>query len=504
MTKTTPLLDRDPSDDELRRTTHPPDWRNPRADGRYNLVVVGGGTAGLVSAGFAALLGAKVALVERDLMGGDCLVTGCVPSKAMIRAARVADNVRAAAEFGMAAGVEVDFAKVMDRMRRVRARIGHHDAASEFARKYGVDAYFGDAAFRGASRIEVAGQTLAFRRAVIATGGRAATPEIPGLPDAGFHTNETVFNLTQLPRRLAVIGGGPIGCELAQAFARLGSEVTIVHSGERLLPHDDAEAGAVLLDVLKREGLRVMLGSTVARVEAAPDGKVLQVRAQDGSTELRADAILVGAGRAPNVEGLGLDAAGVEHGKDGIKVDDFLRTTNRNIFAAGDVCLREKFTHTADASARLAVQNALLHRRLRWSRQVIPWVTYTDPEVAHVGIGLEQAREKGIEVDSYHVPLTDVDRALTDGEAAGFVKIVTRKGKGRPIGATVVAPHAGEMIGEITAAITGGLSLKQLSEIIHPYPTYAEAFRKAADEHQQKRLTPRARWLFGKWFALGR
>ena len=500
------VLADDPADRRTAANTHPPTWVNPSPAGRYNLVVVGGGTAGLVSAAGAGLLGAKVALVERGFTGGDCLVTGCVPSKAVIRAARAAADVRDAGRFGVQIPrpVVVDFAAAMTRMRQARAAISAHDAAARFRDEWGVDVYYGDARFVGPDAVEVDGARLEFRKAVIATGSRPAVPDVPGLAEVGCLTNETVFNLTDRPPRLAVVGGGPIGCELAQAFARLGSRVTVVQKAGQFLPREDREAADLLADVFAREGIDVHLAATVERVEAAAGGvKVLHVKGERGAVRVEAEAVLVATGRKPNVEGLGLEAAGVRVGPGGVVVDDFLRTSNRRVYAAGDVCLPWRFTHMADASARVAVQNALLPLpgpfRKRVSRLVVPWCTYTDPEVAHVGLYEREAREKGVETETVRVSLADVDRAVTDGETDGFLKVLLLRGSDRILGATLVARHAGEVISEITTAMVAGVGLKRLAEVIHPYPTQAEVIRMAADAYFRRSLGSRTRGLVRGW-----
>ncbi len=475
-------------------SVHPTNWVNPTPPGRYNLVVVGAGTAGLVAAAGAAGLGAKVALVERHLMGGDCLNVGCVPSKSIIRSGRAAFDARAGAEFGVHIDgtVRIDFAAVMERVRRVRADIAPHDSARRFSEHYGIDVYLGEARFTGRDTVEVGGATLRFTRAVIATGARAAVPPVEGLAEAGYFTNETIFNLTEQPRRLAVIGGGPIGCELSQTFARLGTEVTIIEIGPQFLSREDPEAAVILKAALERDGVRVRLATQVERVEATPAGKVLHLAENGAADTITVDAILVGAGRAPNVEGLGLERAGVGYGRRGVTVDDFLRTSNKRIFAAGDVCSATKFTHTADFQARAVIQNAFfpIAGRKRASRLTIPWTTYTDPEIAHVGLYERDAAARGIEVDTYTVPMSEVDRAIAEGETEGFVRIHTRKGKDTIVGATVVARHAGEMISEITTAMVGGMGLGTLAGVIHPYPTQAEAIRKAGDAYNRTRLQP--------------
>jgi len=477
--------------------THPSDWTNPTPDGRYNLVVIGGGTAGLVSAAGAAGLGARVALVERDLLGGDCLNVGCVPSKALIRAARAVADVRDAGTFGVQvpAGVTVDFPQVMARMRELRGAISPHDSAERF-RGLGVDVYLGEARFTSPTTVEVDGRTLTFARACIATGARASAPPIPGLADAGYLTNETVFSLTALPRRLAVIGAGPIGCELAQAFARFGSGVHLFEAMHGVLPNEDPEAAEVVRATMERDGIRVMCCGQNLQVERGSDGKRLRVDSHGTHYDVEVDAILVSAGRAPNVHGLGLEAAGVAFDRTGVTVNDFLQTSASHIYAAGDIASRFKFTHAADALARIVIQNALFFGRKRASALTIPWCTYTDPEVAHVGLYPKDAEAQGVALDTYTIEQAKGDRALLDGETEGFLKIHARKGTDTILGATLVARHAGEMISEITLAMQAGVGLGTLAATIHPYPTQAEIFKKAGDAYSRTRLTPRVKGLF--------
>ncbi len=486
------LVEDDAADTALLDSVHPPTWVNPTPRGRYNLVVLGGGTAGLVSAVGAASLGARVALIERHWLGGDCLNVGCVPSKAVIRAARVAHDVRTAADYGIHVGaLEVDFAAAMARMRRLRADIAPHDSAARLA-GLGIDVYLGDGRFVGRDVVEVAGQRLQFARAVIATGARAAVPSVPGIAAAGYLTNETVFALTTRPNRLVVVGGGPIGCELAQAFCRLGSEVIVVDHGERLLSRDDPDAAELVRVRLAAEGVELVLGAALLRVER---DRTLIVDRGRGEEGVRADQILVAAGRTPNVSELGLDAAGIIASARGIEVDDHLRTANRRVFAAGDVASRFQFTHAADAMARIVLQNALFFGRKRVSALTIPWCTYTDPEVAHVGISAEDAAKRD-DIVTLTVQLAEVDRAVLDGETDGFARVHADR-KGRIRGATLVSRHAGETIGELALAMTHGLRLGALASTIHPYPTQAEAVRKLGDAYQRTRLTPSVRRVLG-------
>jgi pyruvate/2-oxoglutarate dehydrogenase complex dihydrolipoamide dehydrogenase (E3) component len=489
----------------LLANTHPPDWVNPTPPGRYNLVVIGAGTAGLVTAAGAAGLGAKVALIERQLLGGDCLNVGCVPSKALLRSARAVADVREAERLGVRVphGAKADFPAVMERMRRLRAEISPHDSVHRF-RDLGVDVFLGHGRFTGPHSIEVGGQTLRFARACIATGARATAPPIPGLKEAGYLTNETVFSLTELPQRLAVIGAGPIGCELAQAFARFGSEVYLIEALHGVLPNEDPDAAVIVKQSLFRDGIRLMCCGKNLTISHSEAGKRLAVDSHGEHYELTVDEILVGAGRAPNVEGLGLEAAGVEFDKSGARVNDFLQTTNRHIYAAGDVCFRYQFTHTADALARIVIQNALFFGRKRASTLTIPWCTYTDPEVAHVGIYPREAEERRIPLETINVELSRADRAILDSAGDGFLKVHVRKGKDTIAGATLVAPHAGEMISEITLAMVAGIGLRTIGQTIHSYPTQAEVIKKAGDAFNRMRLTPRIHGLFAVLLRLRR
>lgn len=503
MSNTPRVLPQDEYNQTLETHVHPPDWQNPEPAPRYNLVVIGAGTAGLVTAAGAAGLGARVALVEKHLMGGDCLNVGCVPSKCILRSSRACAEIRSAPGFGLRVpeGGGADFAAVMERMRRLRSRISRHDSAKRFS-ELGVDVFLGEGRFAGPDTVEVGGRILRFKKAVIATGARAVVPPVQGLAEAGFLTNETVFSLTERPERLVVFGAGPIGCELAQAFQLLGSRVTIIEQAPQFLTREDPDAARIIADAFRRDGIDVKLKTTVERVEVSGGEKIIHMK-EDGRDEtIAADEILVGAGRAPNVEGLNLEGVGVEYdSRKGVKVNDFLQTTNPRIYAAGDICLLYKFTHTADATARIVIQNALFKGRKRLSALTIPWCTYTHPEIAHVGMYERDAAAQGILVDTFVKPLTEVDRAITDGEEEGFVKIHVKKGTDRILGATIVAAHAGEMISEITLAMAGKVGLGAIAGVIHPYPTQAEAIRQAGDLYNRTRLTPFVKGLFLRWLA---
>jgi pyruvate/2-oxoglutarate dehydrogenase complex dihydrolipoamide dehydrogenase (E3) component len=492
------------ADRRLIQNVHPEGWTNPNPQDRYDLVVVGAGTGGLVSAAIGAALGAKVALVERALMGGDCLNYGCVPSKAVIRAGRAWAAGREAAGrfFGPPVGEGGDFSAVMDKMRELRADISDVDGAERF-QSLGVDVFLGEAEFSGADSVKVGDTLLRFRRAIVATGARAAVPPIPGLAESPFLTNETVFDLTELPKRFLVLGAGPIGCELAQAFARFGSEVTILEMAHVPIPREEPEASRVLLESLEEDGINFLGGAKVVAV-ADRDGKPVVSYEIDGQqNDMAGDALLVAVGRAPNVD-LGLEAAGVAYGRRGVEVNDKLQTTNRRIYAVGDVVGPFQFTHVADAHARLAVRNALFFGRGKASDLVIPAATYTSPEVARVGPTVAELQSSGIPFETVTVPFHDVDRARLDAEEAGFVQMHIKDGKDEILGATIVAPHAGDLISQVTQAMKLGIGLEKLGDVIFPYPTTAEALRKTADKYRRRKLTARTLRIFQYFFRVSR
>jgi len=473
---------------------HPGDWKNPSPRSKYNLVVVGAGSAGLITAAAAAGLGAKVALVERHLMGGDCLNHGCVPSKALIRAAKAVHAVREAGAFGVNAEIKsIEFAKTMERLRRIRSDISHHDSAKRFS-DLGIDVFLGQGSFVDDSTVEVDGTKLHFKKACIATGARATEIPIDGLKPEDILTNETVFSLTELPKRLAVIGGGPIGCELAQSFARLGSEVTIFERGPQFLTREDPDAATILKSQMEKDGIKIKLNSTIfSGKKEGGEYKLFHCVGSEPEQTLVADKILMAVGRSPNLDGLNVEKAGVEFSKFGIEVDDYLRTSNKKIFAAGDVCMRHKFTHAADFAARTVVRNAMFFGRAKLSALTIPWATYTEPEIAHVGVYGHSSEEP---VDTYMKPFKEVDRALLDEEPEGFVKIHTKKGSGKIVGATIVGSHAGDQISEISVAMAAGMDLGKLANVIHPYPTQSEAIRQAGDLYNKTKLTPLVKTVF--------
>lgn len=488
---------------------HPKKWIDPEPKPKYNLVVIGAGAGGLVTSAGAAGVGAHVALIESHLLGGDCLNVGCVPSKALIRCAKAAAAVRDAADFGVnvEGKVSVDFARVMERMRRLRAGIAPNDSAERFSKDMGVDVFIGRGKFTSANTVEVNGKTLTFSKAVVATGGSAAVPPIPGLREAPYLTNATVFNLTELPPRLGVIGTGPIGLELAQSFRRFGSEVTAFSRQGKILPKEDPDAAKIVEDAMVRDGVHFEFNVNYKRIESQDGKGPIRVVFDSGEGEksLEFDALLVATGRKPNVTGLGLEAAGVRYDpRKGVEVNDKLQTSNPAVFAVGDVASRYQFTHMADFMARLVVRNALFFGRDKVSNLLIPWATYTEPEVAHVGLYEKDLEERKIEYVTYKRELAEVDRAILEGDTEGFVKIHVRKGSDEILGATIVGGHAGDMISEISVAMRAGMGLGTLASVIHPYPTTAEAIRQVGDAYNRTRLTPTVKKIFNRLLSLRR
>ena len=485
----------------LQANVHPTDWVNPTPTKPYHLVAIGAGTAGLVTAAAAAGLGARVALIERELVGGDCLNVGCVPSKGIIRSGRIAATVRDAAPFGVnvAGEVTVDFGKAMERMRRLRAKISPNDSAMRFS-EMGIDMYFGQGSFVDGETIRVTRSDgtvtdLKYRKAVVATGARAAAPPIPGLDSVDYLTNENLFSLTELPKRFGIVGSGPIGCEMAQSFARFGSEVFLFEQGDHILTREDPDAAAVVQEQFKHDGINLLLSSQDMKISPADDGAIRVSVMQNGQpADVVVDQLLIAVGRAPNTAGLDLEKVNVKYDRSGVEVNDNLQTTNPRIYGAGDICSKFKFTHTADFQARIVIQNALFavgpFGKKKASDLIIPWATYTSPEIAHVGMYEADAKRDGVAIDTYIQHFSDVDRALLEGQEEGFVKIHTAKGTGKIVGATIVAENAGDMISEVTLAMVNGISLGKIAGTIHPYPTQAEAIRKLGDQFNRTRLTP--------------
>ena len=490
----------DEHNQKLQSNVHPTNWANPDPKSDYHLVVIGAGTAGLVTAAGAAGLGARVALIERELMGGDCLNVGCVPSKGVIGAARVAATVRDAAEFGVNVpdGTTVDFGKTMERMRRKRADISPADSAKRFS-DLGIDVFFGQGSFVDDDTVSVttsSGQEtkLKFKKAVIAAGARAAAPPIKGLDTIEYLTNENLFSLTELPKRFGIVGSGPIGSEMAQTFARFGSEVFLFERSDHILSREDADAAAIVQEQFIKDGVNLVLDAE--DMELAPSGDKVSVKVvQKGvANEVVVDQLLIAVGRAPNIDGLNLEKVNVKSHKRGVEVNDNMQTSNPRIYAAGDICSKYQFTHAADFQARIVIQNALFavgpFGKKKASDLIIPWATYTSPEIAHVGMYPADAKEAGVEIDTYVQHLEHVDRAILEGTDEGFVKIHTRKGTDTIVGATIVAENAGDMISEISVAMKNKIGLSGIGSTIHPYPTQAEAIRKLGDQYSKTKLTP--------------
>ena len=449
-----------------------------------NLVVIGGGSAGLIAALIAATVRARVTLIEKGAMGGDCLNTGCVPSKTFIRSAKVAQYQRAGAEFGLRSVVpEVDFGRVMQRVQEVIASIAPKDSMARY-RELGVDCIAGEARLLDEHHVAVGDTVVSTRNIVLATGASPFVPPIDGLADAQPLTSDTLWGLTELPQRLLVMGGGPIGCELAQSFARLGSQVTLIDMEDRLLPREDGDVSEFVRGAFAEQGIDVRLSHRAVRVLPRTAGAgVLQAEMATGTVDIDFDRILVAVGRRAHTQGLGLQELGIDTNADGtVQVDDYLRTARKNIFACGDVVGPYQFTHMASHQAWYASVNALFGRfkKFRVNYSVVPWVTYTDPEIARVGLSEADALERGIAVEVVRFDLAESDRALADGTAKGWVKVLTKPGKDRILGVSIVGPHAGELLAEFVLAMTHGLGLKKIMATIHVYPTLAEANKFAA------------------------
>lgn len=486
MENTTPRAKPDHESIFLRRV-RPHDWTNPKPRSIYDLAIVGAGPAGLAAAEFAARQGFSVALIERNRMGGNSLNVGSVPSKAIIRTARVYGSMRDADEFGAPIPTEpaLDFREVMARMRRIRTRLAEPYSVDELT-ALGVDVFFGAARFANADTLLVDNTSLRFNKALIATGAHPKTPDIPGIAQIGYRTSATIFEMATLPKSLAVIGGGPLGCELAQAFCRLGAQVTIVQNDPKFLPREERDAAEILSRSMARDGMDIRLNTTVVGARREGAEKILETVNNEVKGEVRADEILVSVGRVPIVDGLDLEAAGIAFDTvQGITVDDFLCSTNSNVYAAGDVCLPLKFTNAAQTSARMAVKNALMQGKQRQSGAIIPWCTYCDPEIAHIGLHVWEARRQSIPIKSFTVMMTDVDRAALDGQDTGFVKIHIAEGTDTILGATIVAARASELINEMAVIMSAGIGMKALAEMVHTYPAHSEAIMLAAQAYRR-------------------
>ncbi len=471
----------------------------------FDMIVIGGGAAGLTTSGIAASFGAKTLMIERHRLGGDCTWTGCVPSKTLLKSARVAHQMRHASHYGLAdQDVRFDFGKMMARMRRLREEVYEDADRPEIFEALGVEVRHGAARFVDPHTVEIEGEhgaaRVTGRYVTIAAGASAFIPPLDGLGEVPYLTNETLFEITEQPARLAIVGGGPIGTEMAQAFARLGTRVTVIQRGGTILPKDDAELAATLRTRLEREGVAYLFDAVAKRVAQAA-GEIRVEVEQDGARRaVEADALLVATGRRPNLDGLNLEAAGVAFTQRGITVDDRCRTSRRHIYAVGDVTGRYQFTHMSEHMGKVAASNAIFKIPLKIDAKHVPWVTYTDPELAHVGARERDLKEKGASDTVYRFPYTKLDRAVTDGETTGLIKVFARAWNGKILGATILGAAAGEMIGEYALAMRHGLRLRQISDTIHPYPTYGLGVRRAADQWYAQKQSPTLVRLLQKVF----
>ena len=476
------IRNRQEADDEWSSLVFPSDYTNPTPQKKYHMVVIGAGPAGLVAAIGAAGLGAKVALIESKAMGGDCLNVGCVPSKALLASAK---KVKA----GKLKPIEA-----IDWVHQVRANISHHDSVERFS-DLGIDVFLGSGQFKDANTVTVGDAELKSKSFVIATGSHPFVPPIDGLADVEVHTNETIFDVESLPKSIGILGGGPIGCEMAQAFADLGSEVHLFEMADQILIREHPEAAKLVSDSLIKRGVNMHLGAAVSQLNKSPLGITLQA----GSTAVEVNTVLAAVGRAANFKNLNLEAAGVDTHQRGITVDKHYRTSQKHIFAIGDVSTPYQFTNHADAQARAVIQNALFPGNKSFDVNFLPWCTYTDPEIAHIGLSKQQADKDGVEYDTYRYDWKDSDRAQSEDDRIGFAEVITPKGSDKILGATLVGTDAGDQIAPLSIMLSTGTGLKDLSGTLFCYPSRSEYLKRLSDAFNKTRLTPNAAKLMKFW-----
>ena len=472
----------------------------------YDVIVIGGGAGGLSAAGIATNLGAKTTMIERKALGGDCTWTGCVPSKTLLKAATVVHQARTAHQYGLTdQSVDVDFAGVMDHVREVRQDVYEEADAPEIFEDLDVDVRSGDAHFIDAHTVATehedgSTEQVTGRYVIVAAGADPLVPPIDGLQHVDYLTTETLFELDEQPERLAIVGAGPIGTEMAQAFARLGTEVVVLDMADRILPNDDAELAATLRETLADEGVEYVLGAQVEHV--SQDDSTITIAATAGEPiAVEADALLLATGRTATVDGLNLDAAGIDYTRTGITVNDHCRTSQKHVYAVGDVTGRYQFTHMSNHMAKVAVTNALLKVPSEIDADHVPWVTYTEPELAHVGAHASDLDDEGISYETYHFPYDQLDRAITEGETTGQIKVHAKSLTGTILGASVLGERAGELITALTIAMRNGVTLRNIGDTIHPYPAYGEGVRRVADQwyvqKQSATVTKMLQTVFG-------
>ena len=476
------IRNRKEADDEWSSLVFPSDYTNPIPQSKYHMVVIGAGPAGLVAAIGAAGLGAKVALIESKAMGGDCLNVGCVPSKALLASAK---KVKAG---------KLDANEAIDWVHQVRAGISHHDSVERFS-GMGIDVFLGAGEFKDANTVVVGSAELKAKAFIIATGSHPFVPPIDGLDEVNVHTNETIFDVANLPESIGILGGGPIGCEMAQAFADLGSKVHLFEMADQILIREHPEAAKLVSDSLTKRGVNMHLGAAVTQLSKSPIGTILQA----GSKTIEVETVLAAVGRSANFRKLNLEAAGVETHQRGITVDKHYRTSQKHIFAIGDVSTPYQFTNHADAQARAVIQNALFPGNSSFDIQKLPWCTYTDPEIAHIGLSKQQAEKDCVEYDTYRYDWKDSDRAQSEDDRIGFAEVITPKGSDKILGATIVGTDAGDQIAPLSIMLSTGTGLKDLSGTLFCYPSRSEYLKRLSDAFNKTRLTPKAAKLMQFW-----